>query len=193
MNKSNLSPWQVKSSRIVHRDRWICLRADDCVTASGVEIAPYYVLEYRDWIHIVAITPGNEIVLVRQYRHALGAVSTEIPAGSMDAGERDPLVTAARDLEEETGYVSKDLRLVTRLSPNPATHSNAICLVLAMNAEPLGERNLDETEELEVMCVTCDEAVQMALSGGMVQALHASSLLIALAAAGVATWKTGFN
>jgi 8-oxo-dGTP pyrophosphatase MutT (NUDIX family) len=190
MNKVNLLPWQIKSSRIVHRDRWISLRADDCVTERGVEIAPYYVLEYRDWVHVVAITPRREVVLVRQYRHAIGEISTEIPAGALDPGEIDPLAAAARELREETGYVSDDLRYLTRLSPNPATHTNSIHLVLALDAKPLRAAKPDETEEIEVKCVSCAEAVKMVLSGGMLQALHASSLLIALAAAGRVSWET---
>src|SRR3981081_726450 len=106
MNKVNLLPWQIKASHVIHRDRWISLRADDWVTESGVEIAPYYVLEYRDWVHVVAITPSREVVLVRQYRHAIGEVSTEIPAGALDPGETDSLAAAARELREETGYIS---------------------------------------------------------------------------------------
>src|SRR4051794_32365072 len=60
-------PWTVKNSRDVIRDRWVKLRADDCVTAEGVEIAPYYVLEYPDWVHVVALDDEDHIILVEQY------------------------------------------------------------------------------------------------------------------------------
>ncbi len=49
--------WTVNHSRYVLRDRWITVRADDCVTSQGVEIAPFYVLEYLGWVHVVALDP----------------------------------------------------------------------------------------------------------------------------------------
>ncbi|TWF54495.1 NUDIX hydrolase [Neorhizobium alkalisoli] len=95
--------WSVLSSETVVKDRWIDLRAETCVTPSGQEIAPYYVLSYPDWVNIVAITADDEIVLVRQYRHGAADVFTEIPGGAVDAGDPDPVAAAKRELLEETG------------------------------------------------------------------------------------------
>ena len=49
------TPWTVTGSRIVHRDRWITLRADDCVSDEGVEFAPWYVIEQSDWVQVVVL------------------------------------------------------------------------------------------------------------------------------------------
>jgi hypothetical protein len=46
------------------------LRVDHCVTPAGIEISPYYVLSYPDWVHVVGITEAGSWVLVQQYRHA---------------------------------------------------------------------------------------------------------------------------
>ena len=64
--------WRVTGSRYVHKDRWIAVRADDCVTEDGVSVAPYYVLEYPDWVEIVALDADDNLLLVRQYRHGVG-------------------------------------------------------------------------------------------------------------------------
>ena len=67
------------------------MRADDCETASGIAVSPYYIVEYPDWVQVVAIDQHDHVLLVRQYRHGLGEFSLELPAGNMDAPERDPL------------------------------------------------------------------------------------------------------
>lgn len=58
----NLAPWDIKRSSYPLRDRWLTVRADDCVTSEGVEIAPYYVLEYSDWVQVVAIDTEDNIL-----------------------------------------------------------------------------------------------------------------------------------
>jgi 8-oxo-dGTP pyrophosphatase MutT (NUDIX family) len=82
--------WRVTASRYIHKDRWIALRADDCVTDDGVPVAPYYVLEYPDWVEVVALDADDNVLLVRQYRHGMGDFSIELPAGGMDPGDTDP-------------------------------------------------------------------------------------------------------
>jgi len=99
----------VTRSRHVYRDRWISVRADDCVTASGVEVKPFYVLEYPDWVHVVAVDRYDHILLVRQYRHGLGEVSLELPGGMMDRMDVDPVAAGMRELLEETGTGAKRL------------------------------------------------------------------------------------
>ena len=56
--------WHVIGSQTLLRDRWIDVRADDCITSVGVKISPYYVLTYPDWVHVVAITSAGALLLV---------------------------------------------------------------------------------------------------------------------------------
>ena len=183
---TSIKPWHVTASRHIHQDRWISLRADDCVTADDHTIAPYYVLEYPDWVHVIAITPDHKIVTIDQYRHGIGAVSLEIPAGSIEDADAGPLEAAARELAEETGYTADEYRLVTKLSPNPATHSNTIHVVLALNAKPNAAQSNDPSEKIEVSLMTGRDLVAGILLGDMVQGLQVSSVLLGLEAAGLA-------
>ncbi len=96
--------WRIAGSRTIVKDRWTDLRADRCLTPAGTEIAPYYVLSYPDWVHVVAVTADDRMVLVRQYRHAVGETVLELPGGVIDASDRDPEAAARRELAEETGY-----------------------------------------------------------------------------------------
>jgi len=99
------SNWRTISSRSIHRDQWIHLRADDCLTPRGQEIAPYYVLEFRHFVHVIAIEETGKLVMVRQYRHGVESNSLELPGGVVDEEESEARETAARELSEETGYV----------------------------------------------------------------------------------------
>ena len=176
-----LPPWQRRASRYVVQDQWMALRADDCVNAAGVEIAPYYILEYPDWVQIVAVDTDGNVVMVRQYRHGIARTSLELPAGRVDAEDGSPLVTAARELLEETGYASNEpLRLLATLSPNTATHANRTHTVLARNVSRIAEPALDPTEAIAVELVPKEEALRRALAGEVMQSMHVASLAIGL-------------
>jgi hypothetical protein len=95
---TRLKPWKVKGSRYLVRERFLKARVDDCVTPANIEV-PYYVLEYPGWVNIVALDKEDHLILVRQYRHALGDISLELPGGCMD-GNETPVEAAARELPE---------------------------------------------------------------------------------------------
>ena len=101
--------WRITRSETLLKDHWVHLRADHCVTPAGIEISPYYVLSYPDWVHVVAITEFGCLVLVRQYRHAAGEFSLELPGGAVDPEDTNLEQAARRELEEETGFTASDL------------------------------------------------------------------------------------
>lgn len=177
--------WRVTASRQIHKDRWISVRADDCVTDEGAVIAPYYVLEYPDWVEVVALDARNNVLLIRQYRHALGDISTELPAGGMDPGETDPVEAARRELLEEAGCAGA-LTLVGESRPNAGTHTNRTHIVLARDVVKVAEPQDDPSERIESLWVPLAEAIRMALAGEITVGMQAASLLRGLAAAGVA-------
>lgn len=116
----------------------------------------YFVIESPDWCNVVAVTPDDEVVLIRQMRPGVGAVRLEIPGGVIDPGE-DPAVAAARELREETGYEgAAPVRLCTT-EPNPATHQNRCHSFLIRDARPTGARDLDHDELIEVLKVPVNE------------------------------------
>jgi 8-oxo-dGTP pyrophosphatase MutT (NUDIX family) len=181
LTKTVLRPWRVLASRHVLRDKWISVRADHCVTQRGATLDPYYILEYPDWVHVVAFDSEDRLLLVRQYRHGAGVISLELPGGMMDAHENDPVVTGARELLEETGHVAESLRHVVKMSPNPATHANSIHVVLATQARQTRALELDASEDIVVEHVPWRRAVDMALAGEMINSQHVAMLFIALA------------
>lgn len=176
--------WRVTASRYVHQDRWISLRADDCVTDEGAMVAPYYVLDYPDWVEVIALDADDNVLLVRQYRHGLGGMSLELPAGGMEPTDTDALHAAERELLEETGCAGV-LTLVGETRPNAANQSNRTHIVLARQVTKVAEPKDDPTERIERIWVSAAEALRMALAGELTVGMQVASLLRGLARAGV--------
>ncbi|MEZ2410686.1 NUDIX hydrolase [Bosea sp. RCC_152_1] len=168
------------------KDRWIDVRADDCETASGHRLNPYYVLGYPDWVHVVAITPDRQLILVRQYRHAAGSDFLEVPGGVMEPADSDPTMTGVRELEEETGYIGSRARLISSLHANPAIQTNRVHICLVDDAKPHGRPSRDAGEDGMTVHLMPIPQVVAGLRGGLIgQSLHVASLLIGLMAAGL--------
>ena len=126
------------------------MRRDVSVSpAKGTEHA-FYVLEGADWVNVVALTEGGEMLFVRQWRHGTGSETLEIPGGCVDPGDASPLAAARRELREETGFVSDDWAEIGWVSPNPAIQANRCFTFLARSCRKAGEPSPDGTEDLRV-------------------------------------------
>lgn len=141
--------WKILDSKYVYQDRWFQARADKCLLPDGRVMEPYYVIELPDWTNMIIITKDEKIVLVRQYRHAKGTATLELPGGILEDGE-DPKSSAIREMREETGYVSDEVEFLFQISPNPAINNNTAYFFLAKNAEKLAETSFDPFEDLIV-------------------------------------------
>ncbi len=172
--------WTRLDSRYVIRDNWFTLRADTYRLPDARVIEPVYVIEYRDWVNVIALTPAEEVVLVRQYRPGLSCTALEIPGGTTDLGETSILAAAQRELLEETGYASDDFSAIGAIAPNPASHTNMMHCFLARNVVRVQQPSPDETEHLNVELVPLDDLVGRAKRGEILQALHVCALFFAL-------------
>lgn len=170
-------PWQVlERTYLFQRPPWLTLRQDHVRLPNGQEIREYWVSEYPPWVNVVAVTQDQRLVLIRQYRHGLGAVHFELPAGVVDPEDPSLEVAARRELAEETGYGGGRWTPLCTLSANPALQTNLSYSFLAEGVEPLAEARPESTEDLRVHLVTYDEARALLVTDEMVQALHMAPL-----------------
>lgn len=174
MNNDN-KKWKVLESEYLIKRPWLTARCDRLELPDGRVMDEYYVLEYPDWVNVIAITKDGEFVMERQYRHGLGVYSTELPCGVMEKGE-DPMESAKRELLEETGYSGGEWSKLMELSPNPGSMTNLSHCFLAVGVEKTAEQSLDENEELEVLLMSEGEVRRLLENGGICQALMVAPL-----------------
>jgi 8-oxo-dGTP pyrophosphatase MutT (NUDIX family) len=178
-------PWRrAGPGRTVHRDRWIHLRAEAWETGNGAVLDPWYMLEWRDWVHVLALTPARELVLVRQWRPGAGEAVLELPGGIMEAEDTDPVAAARREFLDETGHDATGFRPFLSLSPEPAHNTNRIHFVLAEGARRVAEQRLDEGEEVAVELHPASAVLAGLQSGLMLNASHVGAVLLGLREAG---------
>ncbi len=176
--------WKLLESRQVLKDKWLSLRADKYQLPNGRILEPCYVMEYRAWVNVVALTKNQEVVLVKEFRHGIQQTLLELPGGTTDPEDCSPLAAVKRELLEETGFTSKTFMATGKLCPNPATHNNFVHCFLAMNVQQVDKPRLDDTEQIDVMLMPLEKVIEIASNGGLLQALHVSSLFLALARLG---------
>ncbi|MDE6061869.1 MAG: NUDIX hydrolase [Duncaniella sp.] len=174
-NEDEKMKWETLSTEYLYRRPWLTARRDVVRLPNGKVYDEYYVLEYPTWINVIALTKDGRFVMVKQYRHGLGIVATELCAGVAEEGE-DPLQTARRELLEETGFGGGEWELNMVISANPSSQNNLSYSFIARGVERIAEQHLDDTEDIKVEILTEDEVWDMLVNDNMKQALMAAPL-----------------
>ncbi len=131
-------------------------------------------------MNIVALTPDEEVVVLKQYRHGIRQFILEIPGGAVE-DEKESIITAIqRELMEETGYQAERFIEVGTISANPVNHTNDIHCFLAFNARKVSEPTPESSEQIEVLQMPLDELVERAYRGELRHPHHVASFFFAL-------------
>jgi 8-oxo-dGTP pyrophosphatase MutT (NUDIX family) len=152
-----IRPWKKTGSKPAGDFRIFKIRSDTCVSPRTGEAHDFYILDSVNWVNVIAVTPGQQLVMVRQYRFGSETVELEIPGGMMDPHETDPVATAVRELREETGYAGENARLLGKIWSNPAILSNRTFTVLIENCRLQHGVEFDSGEDLTTQLVPVAE------------------------------------
>ena len=159
--------WEIINRKILHDFKLMQIEAKEVRSPRTGSTADVLAIHFPAWVVVLAITDAQEVVMVRQYRHGSEKIHLELPGGLMDPEDPSPIATARRELLEETGYGSRDCRIVGECYPQPAVLSNKCFVCLAADAEYQKDPALDEGEDLEVVKIPLNRVVSEILDHTM--------------------------
>ncbi len=133
------------------------------------------ILDSKDWVNIVALTPDKEAILVKQFRFGCASVTIEIPGGVIDMGENHA-EAAKRELREETGFTTEKWTYLGATEPNPAILNNLCHHWLAQDVIQTHDLNPDDGEDIAVITANIEEVKEAVSSGRMRHALAIAGL-----------------
>ncbi len=158
-----IKKWEIIKERNVSPSPWFPLYVHKVKLPNGKVIDDYYISKLGDVGMVVAVTERNEIVFVRQYKHGVGEILLEFPAGRIDG--RIPKQAARSELEEETGIVADELSLLGKLYTNPTKDPTITYGFMARNAKVTREQKLEVTENIEVVYIPTKKINEMIKTG----------------------------
>ena len=167
--------WEKTAVREMADCRIVKVLENTCKSPFTGKDHTFYVIDSVDWVNLVPITTDNELVCIRQYRHGTEEITLEIPGGMVDPGE-EPIVAAARECLEETGFKADHLESLGAITPNPALFPNRLHTFVARDVVPVGEIQNTASEQTEVALVPMAEVPDLLIRGEIDHALVAATL-----------------
>ena len=161
------------SSQLIYSGRAVRLRVDTVQTASGRETTRE-IVEHADCVAIVAIDADGNVLLVNQFRKAVGKELLEIPAGGIEPGE-DPVATVRREMQEETGYLPGKVEGLGGFYSTPGYCSEYLYLYLATDLTP-SPLQAEDTEGISVVRVPVSQIPGLITSGKICDAKSIAGL-----------------
>lgn len=131
----------------------------------------FVVLDSPRWVNIIPVTKDNKVVFIEQYRHGIDDITLEVPGGLVESAE-EPVMAAARECTEETGYVGEGMPvLIGENIPNPAFLTNKCWSYAWFGCEKTKEQKLDGHEDIRVMEIPFDDVKSMIMKGDIQHSL----------------------
>jgi ADP-ribose pyrophosphatase len=163
-------PWKVITSTRDASYRVFSIRTDRASSPRTGKEHDFFILESSSWVNVIPLTPQNEVVLVRQYRHGIQGVTLEIPGGLVEDSD-SPEEAAGRELYEETGYRASEMIPLGSVHTNPAIQNNECYTFLARDVFLGGGQSQDEKEDIEVVRRPLSEIPNLIRNGEITHSL----------------------
>ncbi len=169
-----MSEEKTLSSQLIYQGRAVRLRIDT-VEMPGGRQTTREIVEHSHCVAIVAIDADDNVLLVKQFRQAVGKVLLEIPAGGIEPGE-DPAATVRRELREETGFLPRKVERFGGFYSSPGYCTEYLHLYLATDliSSPL---SAEDTESISLIRVPITQIPSLITSGSICDAKSIAGLL----------------
>ena len=181
-----VQPWPVVSSAELLHSRMVTVRTDK-VRMPDNQLAEREVVSHPGAVAVLALDDADRVLMIRQYRHPVGRLLWEIPAGLRDVEGEDPGSTARRELAEEAGYRARDWRVLADYFTSPGYSTERLRVFLARDLELIPETERDFVPEAEeafllLSWLPLDEGVGKIFAGDLHNGVAALGILAAYAA-----------
>lgn len=185
--------WKLENTKHIVKDAWIDFRRETYRMPDGKVYGPFYNYSRRSYAVIVASDVSGRFLCVRQFRHGIGRVTTEFPAGGIRfSGKHEyvnkrenesglvesPLDAAKRELLEETGYTSDNWDYMMMIPAEATLSDNYAYIYRAKNCKKTKKQDLDASEFVEVVKYSAEEIDDLISRGLFPQAIHVLAWLL---------------
>ena len=168
------------TSKVIFQGKLLDVRSDKVLLPNG-KIGNREYINHPGAVCCVPILNDGRVVLINQYRYAVGRKVIELPAGKINKNEK-PEIAVVREVEEEIGFKSKDLILLTKIYPAVGFANEKMWIYMTRNLEKTVSKT-DEDEFIQIMPVKFEKALSMVWDGiikdakSIIALLHADKLL----------------
>ena len=166
MDSDTPQPWEVIQSEQGPNLVLFQTRYDWVRNPRNSKLMKAVILETRDWVNIVAVTPEKKVLVVKQFRFGVARTTVEIPAGIIEKGETHEQA-AIRELKEETGFTADHWQYLGWFEANPAFLNNVCHAWLAFDVVKTDAPQLDDGEEISISELSLEEVRGEIEQGGM--------------------------
>jgi 8-oxo-dGTP pyrophosphatase MutT (NUDIX family) len=168
--------WEIEEEKVLLKTSVATVKSGPVTCCRSGRKKEFYLFDFPDWVNVVAITPDNRLVMIRQFRYGSRRSEIEIPGGMIDPGE-DPITAGCRELQEETGYVGVDPVIIGKVCPNPAIQRNFCYTVLVRDVKQIASRSFDDMEDIECFLQSYEEVEAQIREGAINHGLVLNALM----------------
>jgi len=172
-----LKPEKTLASQQIYQGHAVNMRVDTVEKANGKKTTRD-VVEHSDCVAVVALDGQDNVLLVRQFRHAVDRFLLEIPAGGIDPGE-EPIDSVRRELQEEIGYFPRKIDKLGGFYSIPGYGTEYLHCFLATDLVP-SRLMAEDTDDIELVRVSLDEIPRLIASGEICDGKSVAALLMFL-------------
>jgi ADP-ribose pyrophosphatase len=156
--------WRTTGREIEYTCLGFNVRRDDVILPDGTE-TDFHSVEDPPAVVVLPFTPDGDVVVIEEWRQAVGRVNRGLPAGTVDPDDDDLDAVARRELAEETGYEADTLSYLCAIEPANGLLDSVHHYFLARGCEPTAERDLDFNESIRVEVTEYDDLLAAVLDG----------------------------
>ncbi len=161
-------------SHMIHEGKFIAVRRDEIDYPNGVH-KTWDIILHHGAVAIVPITKDGHLILVEQWRRAIGRITLELPAGVIDPGET-PEIAAQRELQEEIGKKAGSLEYLGPYYSSPGVYTEVVHLFVARDLEE-SQLHGEDTHEIDIKVVPYEKALKLVQDGTICDAKTALGIL----------------